>query len=368
MIKFLHCGDLHLDAPFALRSPTEAERRRTELRGDLSSLMLYIRQQKVEICLISGDLFDGNAVTPETLALLEREFASCPDCRFFVSPGNHDPLTAGSPYRTMKLPANVHIFGSEKERVCLDDLGVDVYGFGFDGRNGGANPVLGYPRKDPSRINILCCHGDLEGGNASPYCPFTKEDLARSGFDYVALGHIHKGTDLQKEGEVFWAYPGCIRGRGFDETGYKGFLFGAMEKGNVAAKFIPVSNHRYEIAAVDVTGLTRTEALEKVRKTAITYGRETILRVILTGQVEEGLVILPGEISHSAEYPASVEIKDRTVLAPRFTDLEKSNTLKGVFYRLMAEKIEKGEIPSDALKYGLLALDDRNVTEELGEE
>ena len=34
----------------------------------------------------------------------------------------------------------------------------------------------------------------------------------------------------------------------------------------------------------------------------------------------------------------------------------------------MAEKLEKGEIPSDALKYGLLALDDRNVTEELGEE
>ena len=97
MIRFLHCADLHLDAPFSLRSPGEAERRRTELRGDLSSLMLYIRQQKVELCFISGDLFDGNAVTADTLSLLERELASCPECRFFISPGNHDPLTAGSP-------------------------------------------------------------------------------------------------------------------------------------------------------------------------------------------------------------------------------------------------------------------------------
>jgi len=43
MIRFVHAGDLHLDAPFSLRTPGEAERRRTELRGDLSSLMLYIR-------------------------------------------------------------------------------------------------------------------------------------------------------------------------------------------------------------------------------------------------------------------------------------------------------------------------------------
>ena len=368
MIRFVHAGDLHLDAPFSLRTPGEAERRRTELRGDLSSLMLYIRQQKVDLCLLSGDLFDGNAVTHETLSLLERELASCPDCRFFIAPGNHDPLTAGSPYRTMKLPANVHLFGSEKACVRLDDLGVDVYGFGFDGRNGGCNPVLGYPKKDDSRINVLCCHGDLEGGSDSPYCPFTKEDLAASGFDYVALGHIHKGTDLQKAGEVFWAYPGCIRGRGFDETGYKGFLFGAMEKGNVAAKFIPISNHRYETVTVDVTGLTRLETLEKLRKTALPFGRETVLRMILTGEVEEGLLLSGAEISHSAEYPASVELKDRTVPAPRFTELEKSNTLKGVFYRLMAEKVEKGEVPSDALKYGLLALDDRNVAELTGEE
>ena len=368
MIRFLHCADLHLDAPFSLRSPGEAERRRTELRGDLSSLMLYIRQQKVELCFISGDLFDGNAVTADTLSLLERELASCPECRFFLSPGNHDPLTAGSPYRTMHLPENVFVFGSEKQRVRLEDLGVDVYGFGFDGRNGGTNPVLGYPKLDPAKINILCCHGDLEGGNGSPYCPFTLADLERSGFDYVALGHIHKGTDLQKAGEVFWAYPGCIRGRGFDETGYKGFLFGAMEKGNVAAKFIPVSNHRYEVVSVDVTGLTRMEAVEKLKKTAVPYGRETVLRMILTGEVPEGLLIQPEEISRGAEYPASIEIKDHTVPAPKFTELEAANTLKGVFYRLMSEKIEKGEIPPEALKYGLLALDDRNVAEFTGEE
>ncbi len=361
MIRILHCADLHLDAAFSLRSPREAESRRTALRADFTSMIMYVRTHKVQICLISGDLFDSENVTADTRALLEREFASAPDCLFFVSPGNHDPLTAGSPYKAMCLPENVHVFGPEKECVVLEALGVAVYGFAFDGTNGGLNPVLGYPKKREDLLNILCCHGDLEGGNASPYCPFTREDLGKSGFDYVALGHIHKGTGLQRENGVYWAYPGCIEGRGFDETGEKGILLGEAEKGRISMEFIPISKGRYEILEQDVTGCTRTEAAELIRKNAISYGNQTALRVILKGEVKEGLVILPEEIARGAEYPRSVEIVDKTVLAPDFTNVEQSNTLRGVFYRLMKEKIENGQAEPEALKYGLLALDGRNI-------
>ncbi len=361
MIRVLHCADLHLDAAFSLRSPREAESRRTSLRADFTSMIMYVRTHKVQLCLISGDLFDSMSVTAETKALMEREFASASECVFFLSPGNHDPLTPGSPYRSMNLPGNVHLFGAEKECVVLEELGVAVYGFAFDGTNGGVNPVLGYPKKQDELINILCCHGDLDGGSSSPYCPFTREDLGRSGFDYVALGHIHKGTGLQKENGVYWAYPGCIEGRGFDETGEKGFLIGEIGKGKCSMEFVPISKGRYEITELDVTGCTRSEAAELIRRNAMTYGNQTALRVILKGDVQEGLVILPEEIARGAEYPRSVEIVDKTHLAPDFTNVEQSNTLKGVFYRMMQEKIEKGEAQPEAMKYGLLALDGRNI-------
>ena len=363
MIRVLHCADLHLDAAFSLRSPREAESRRTSLRADFTSMMMYVRSYKVQVCLISGDLFDSETVTADTKALMEREFASAPDCVFFLSPGNHDPLTPGSPYRSMNLPKNVHLFGAEKSCVVLEELGVAVYGFAFDGTNGSTNPVLGYPRKRDDLVNILCCHGDLEGGSSSPYCPFTREDLGRSGFDYVALGHIHKGTGLMCENGVYWAYPGCIEGRGFDETGEKGILLGEIGKGRAEMTFVPISKGRYEILEQDVTGCTRTEAAELVRRSAMSYGNQTTLRVILKGEVKEGLVILPEEISTGAEYPRWVEIIDRTVLAPDFTEVEQSNTLAGVFYRLMQQKIDCGEVQPEALKYGLLALDGRNVSD-----
>lgn len=375
-IRVLHGADFHLDSPFSLKSPREAERRRTELRSDLSSVMVYIRMQKVQLCLLSGDLFDGEAVTPETRALLERELSSCPDCRFFLSPGNHDPLSPSSPYRQMRLPENVHVFGAQKECVRLDELGVDVYGFGFDGKNGGQNPLFGYPPRDPSRLNILVCHGELDGSGENG--PFTRADLAACGFDYVALGHIHKGTGLQCEqtanGPVYWAYPGCLEGRGFDETGEKGVLFGTLEKADAQAdlladlQFVRMSKRRYEIASCDVTGCDRLDALEKVRALARGYGADTTLRVVLTGEVKDGLLLLPEELSAS-EGACAVETVDKTVLAPDFTSIEQSGTLKGAFFRLMREKGANAADGADsalydeALKYGLLALDDRNIAD-----
>ncbi len=367
MIRILHAADLHLDSPFSLHSPREAERRRTELRSDLSSLMTYIRVKDVQICLLAGDLFDGEHVTADTRALLERELSSCPKCRFFLSPGNHDPLRDCSPYRLMHLPENVHVFGTNKERVRIEEWGVDVYGFAFDGKNGRENPLTGYPKRDPAYINLLCVHGELDGSASGQNGSFTRADLANSGFDYVALGHIHKGTGLQCENGVYWAYPGCIEGRGFDETGYKGALFGTVEKGKADLQFVRFSKRRYEIVRCDVSGCDRTEALERVRSAVKGYGEDTALRVLLTGEVKNGLLLLPEEIGIGPEYPYLLEIKDQTVLAPDFTDLEQSQTLEGAFYRLMQEKRSQGEWDAetldDALKYGLLALQDRNIAD-----
>lgn len=361
MIRILHCADLHLDTPFSLQSVSEGERRRTELRSDLSSLTLLIRQAEVRICLMSGDLFDSENVTKETREMLEKGFADCPACRFFIAAGNHDPLSEHSIYRTMRLPENVYVFGNKKERVRLDDLGADVYGFSFDGKNGAQNPLTGYPEKDPSRINLLCVHGELDGASDSVNAPFSLRDVGTSGFDYVALGHIHKGTGLRCENGVYWAYPGCIEGRGFDEPGEKGVLVGEVGKGKAVMEFARIGKRRYEIAECDVSGLSRVSALEKLRAIARPYGQMTALRIVLTGEVSEGLIFLPEEIGTPPEYPYAISLVDRTVQKPDLTELEESSTLKGVFYRLMKEKIQSGEADEQALKYGLLALDGRNV-------
>lgn len=369
MVKIFHCADIHLDSPFSLYSPREAEKRRTELRAAFTSALMYAREKRADIFIISGDLFDSEYVTRDTRELLLREFAKCGDMKIFISPGNHDPLTPSSLYATAEFPENVHIFGSERECVHLDDLGVDVYGFAFTGKNYLSSPVAGWSIKDKSRINILVCHGDTSGGSATG--PISRQEIANSGFDYIALGHIHKPTGLQSENGVYYAYPGCIEGRGFDELGYKGAMFGTLEKGNADIQLKRFSKSRYELATADISDAReKLEALDMIRNSIRQYTDDTALRLTLVGEVKSAFVILPNEIGKGCEYPYYIEIIDKTFVAPDLGELEQSNTLKGVFVRKMLERMstldkesEEYRICALAMKYGIAALEDRSVAD-----
>ena len=370
MLKIFHCADIHLDSPFSLFSPRESESRRTELRAAFTSAIMYAREAKVDLFLISGDLFDSEFVTRETTELILREFKRSPEIKFFISPGNHDPFTPGSFYATAEFPANVHVFGPARECVHLPELGADIYGFAFNSSELLKSPVAGWGELDGEKINVLVCHGDMTGANSTAG-PVTKADIAASRFDYVALGHIHKGTGVLCENGVHYAYPGCLEGRGFDEQGYKGALCGTLEKGKAALKEVRFSRRRYESVSVDIGGISeKTLALEKIRREIKPFTDDTALRITLTGEQTESFVILPEEIGRGREYPYYIELIDNTFAAPDMGELEKSNTIKGVFYRNVTAKLQAADpageeyrVLSMALKYGLAALDGRSVAD-----
>ncbi|MBO5869177.1 MAG: DNA repair exonuclease [Clostridia bacterium] len=375
MVKVFHCADIHLDSPFSLCSPREAEKKRIELRAAFTSALMYAREKKTDIFIISGDLFDGEYVTRDTRELLMREFAKCGDMKIFIAPGNHDHLGAGSAYETAEFPSNVHVFGGERECVRLGELGVDIYGFGYTSKQCLSSPVANWNIRDKERINILVCHGDMYGISDTTG-PISKKDIAESGFDYIALGHIHKGTGLLCENGVYYAYSGCIEGRGFDELGYKGAMFGTIEKGNVDMQMKRFSKSRYETVSVDISGLTeKMEVLDVIRQAIRSYTDDTSLRLTLTGELNNAFVILPNEIGKGCEYPYYIEIIDQTYIVPALGELEQSNTLKGVFVRKIMAEMSGLEPTSDeyrvlslALKYGIAALDDRSVVDYTGGE
>ena len=374
-VRIFHCADLHLDSPFSLSSPAKADQRRIELRSAFTSALMIAKQQQTQLFFISGDLFDSEYVTRDTAELIVSELGAFPSCRFFISPGNHDPINDVSPYKTVPFPENVHIFGPSKEKVSIPELNVNVYGFGFGSASYMSCPVAGYGNLDPDAVNILVVHGDTSSP-LSKYGPVTKNDIALSGFDYIALGHIHAPTGVLREGNTFYAYPGCLEGRSFDEPGYHGALAGTIEKGNVDLKFIRFSKRRYETTSVDVTGAaTKQAAIEIIRSKIRSYGNDTIIRVNVTGTVPEPYLIRPSEIGKGYEYPCKIELIDSTVPEIDLTSLEKDTTLKGVFYKKMFDRLAAVPPESEeyatllaALKYGLSALYDRSITDIEGED
>lgn len=375
MVKVLHCADLHLDAPFVCGDVKKSELRRSELLSTFSSMMNYVKLNSIDIVVISGDLFESGNVSRDTAALVQREFNDNPNCRFVISPGNHDPFTEDSVYNKLIFPSNVYIFKSPSVTCfSFEDLNVDVYGYAFVSRDLMYNPFKGVTPKLPSRINILCAHGEITSSD-SDNCPINESDIKESGFDYVALGHIHAGSDIEKLNDTFYAYSGCLEGRDFGECGYKGAILCELEKDRCELKSgfkrLKFCKRHYEVERVNVTGAENiADVMDSVKKLMNDreYGRDTLLRIVLEGDVAPELVISKTAFSAIEEQLFYLEIVNKTRPFYDISELESDPTIRGAFYGELKKYLTSNDederaLAEAALKYGLSALGGSNVVD-----
>lgn len=362
MIKILHTADLHLDAPFSGCTPSERAARRNEQRQVLRDICDICKEEKINLLLIAGDLFDSDFVRADTSAFIAKCFEEIPDTYVFIAPGNHDPYYERSPYRAAKFPGNVHIFMEQTlSHFDIPSLNTTVYGFGFEKRSIAGNPIDGLRVRDDTKINILLCHGDLDDA-ASEYFNIKSEDLEGSFLNYAALGHIHKAGEFMRLGKTTCAYSGCPLGRGFDEFGEKGVIVGEIGVGNVALRHMPIEGRRYEIAQVSLDECKSEEAaLSKISDTCGDYGENVALRIVLSGNVQTEIGISVERVRSVLAKPRYIEIKNETLYLPDMEELMRENSLRGEFCRKIKPMLESEDTllrktAALALKYGLSAL------------
>ncbi|MBQ7700732.1 MAG: DNA repair exonuclease [Clostridia bacterium] len=374
MLKILHMADLHLDSPFSLKNADTAQAMRQMMRGTFTSAMLYARSAEIDLVLIPGDVFDTGYAARDTLALLKSEFEKSPGIRFVISPGNHDPYRADSPWAKTDFPKNVYIFKSSAlGKISFDDLDTDVYGWAFTEENMSADPLAVKPHPDPERINILCAHCELDGPVGGRYCSISKAELGAAGFDYAALGHIHKGTDgANRIKNTYYAYSGCLEGRSFDECGPKYAILAELDKkkGELKAEFRTRSftQRRFEIVEADVTGCGDTPALLNAVNAAVRAahtGNETSVRVILRGSVPAELVISEEFTANNISAVRYAEVENRTEPTYDIEQYAKEPGIRGAFYRAMEPLLLQGtekdrQTAAKALKAGIQALNGRS--------
>ena len=121
MPRIIHTADLHLDSPFSLLDANKAMARKAELRGTFSNIVAIAKNDNANMVIISGDLFDSEFVTKETIEFMNSQFASVPFCKFVIAPGNHDYFSDKSAYSKSVFPKNVFIFNRPK-LFCVSPL------------------------------------------------------------------------------------------------------------------------------------------------------------------------------------------------------------------------------------------------------
>ena len=326
MIKILHSGDWHLDAPLLFPDARQRERLKRELASIPQKIATLCKEKNCDLLLLSGDLFDG-AYTADTLQQLKSALQQV-EIPVFITPGNHDFVGADSPWLTESFPQNVHIFTQPSiESVALPHLNCRVYGAGFTSMDC-PGLLTDFAAEQEAAYAIGILHGDPTQVS-SPYNPITKEQVKNSGLHYLALGHIHKG-DRFTAGKTLCAWPGCPMGHGYDETGEKGVLLVTVDE-TVTAEFIPLDTPRFYDWEVPAE-----KGLDSVLPPV---GNEDYYRITLTGPSEPlDIAKLQQDYAH---FP-NLALRDNTTPPLDIWGSENDDSLEGMYFQLLKQQVAQG--------------------------
>lgn len=349
-MKIIHTADLHIDSPLTTHlSADKVRERRAELFSVLSSLVEEARRQGARIIIIAGDLFDSDRITKtarkRTLALI----AASRDISFFYLPGNHEAEALFS--SEDMLPENLFVFGSEWTYFSSGELIIA-------GRSTTSADMFDTLALDKSRRGIAVLHGELCDRSGTDG-KIGRRDAVGRGIDYLALGHYHSYHSERIDDRCTAVYPGTPEGRGFDETGDKGYVLIECDGIGVAHSFVPFARRRLHEIYADVSGASNLYTIEEAAERALAgIGSRDLVRLILTGYHPVG--ITPDITALTARFATGYyyfEVKDETGLRINAADYEHDLSLKGEFIRLVMSDPELSEKKKEEIiSCGLSAL------------
>jgi len=372
-LKFLHCSDIHLDAPYMGLIPEKSDERRLGLRTTFMRMMEYVRGGGINYVLISGDLFDIKYATNSTAELLIREFRNCPDTQFIIAPGKCDFYEDNPIYTSERLPKNCHIFSSDKlSRFNFDDDKLTIYGWGFVKDSLRENPIYELEVDDVERINIVCGYADLDGAIDSDLCPIATTDLKKFGADYYALGSRHQGSDFIHLDSSIYGYAGALESAGFDDPGIGGAKLVTVKfdggELSIDAKNMSFGRINFVEESIDVTAVdSGSEIINRISKLVAgkKYSSETALKITLYGSVAPRFII-PKNLDNDAFGLYSFEIIDKTMPTYGVEGFKRDMTVKGEVYRTLRPMLESKDeeerlIAARAFREALAALESRDI-------
>lgn len=231
----IHAADLHLGSPLGgldgredlpVRRIRQAPMRAFERIADLCS------ERSADVLVIAGDLFDGDADLPtmyDAARVLERITKA--GTKVVTLRGNHDAASKMQG-RMPAIDGFQELPTGRAGTIRFDDLGIALHGRGFDAQHVPDNIVPGYPAAVAGVFNVGVLHTSLGGTSGHDrYAPASIDDLVAKGYDYWALGHVHK---RQVHAEQPWIiFPGNPQGRDVGETGPRGVTIVEYEDGRV---------------------------------------------------------------------------------------------------------------------------------------
>ena len=370
MVTILHTADIHLGAKFPGLG-NNGDSQREQLRTTFKNIIATAIDERVDIVLIAGDLFNANQQSQKNIDLVIEQFNllganNIPIC---LVPGTHDSFDSSSIYRKVDFKgkcSNLRIFTDEnisfQEYPSLD---LTIYGKPNLSNRSYTSPLEGLKRSTSSRFHVAIAHGSfyIPEKIAEDDHVFKLEEIKASGMDYLALGHWHRVYSCSEKPPAWYSGPPEWIP---DQRERGAVLFiSLLDSGEVE-----VESKRLGLRDYDEVEIAMSEIQDVLMLMArITDGanQNLIRKVTLKGLRDAELIANPDELeTELGQKFFHLSVIDKSHPRPGEITANEERLIINRFIKLMKDQIESSEgeekdVAESALQYGVALLDGKEV-------
>jgi exonuclease SbcD len=390
MLRLLHTADVHLGARHDDLGEAAAAQRERQFAAFKATVDQAIAE-KIDIFLIAGDLFDSNTQPRRSVERVAAELKRLVGAkvRTVIIPGTHDCYDRSSIYRAYDLAALagsapdddlVTILTPDVASVHLKACDAIVQATVFGTKRAPHSPLrdLRVAAEPAAGWHIGLVHGAIAipGKTDRDEVVVTKEEIAATGLDYLALGHWHSAQQ-GRAGATTYAYSGAPEPVAVNQDGAGKVLLVELD-GSAQTKTVKIVERtvgRTRFEKLDLDAATIGTQPELLKVLSAKADPDLVLDVRLTGVRPDELDVEPGEIEEQLK-GSFLRLRLRDVARAALTDgaLPSPDTIVGAFIRDVETRIaelekgtsdasiaEAGEL-RDVLRLGRLLLAGHEVT------
>ncbi|MBC7081722.1 MAG: exonuclease SbcCD subunit D [Thermoplasmatales archaeon] len=287
-MKIFHVSDTHLGySAYHKLSPDGLNQREADVYNSFEQFINYSLENKPDIIIHSGDLFDSVRPTNRAIVFAMKQLIRISDAKipFIIISGNHETPKLRETGSILKLfehlPYIYPVYKGKLEEIEIGEALIHAIPHCFSNEELKKNIENLKIRKNS--LNILTMHVGIIGIKEFRSGDFN-EQVISSGylseeFDYVALGHYHKGVQVTKNSY----YAGSTEHFSFKEAGeIKGFYEVDLSD-KLKLNFIPLKvRGMIDLGKIDCLELSADEILKEFLKRIEEHDiREKIARIEL---------------------------------------------------------------------------------------
>jgi len=275
-MKIIHLADLHLGyKAYSKLSPEGLNVREKDVVKTFKEALDKISELKPDLIIMAGDIFHrprpSNSTIYLTIKLLNNFRTTCNTPIVMIS-GNHEAsksFEAGSILRILESTVpNLKVVDGKIEQVCFDKLGISVlcvpYNALYEVNKTDLMPDSEY------KYNVLTVHCSYNSIKCPELSKHSTEELIdaekinAAKWNYVALGHYHKFTELEPNTFYSGAIDRTSSNVWQEAKDPKGFIEYDLDEAKLTFHKLENTRPVYDIKKINADSLTAEEINQKI--------------------------------------------------------------------------------------------------------